>query len=71
MPLVLVGPHGAGKSSLFELIVKKYPVEFAYHVTYTTRAVQETDEESCDEDDIVVTREQFEQMIADGDMIEY
>ena len=66
MPLVIVGPHGAGKSSLFELIVKKYPVEFAYHVTYTTRAP-----DVSDDDDILVSRGQFEQMIADGDMIEY
>ena len=61
MPLVLVGPHGAGKSALFELIVKKYPFEFAFHQTCTTREIDE--EDSSDDDTIIISKAKFEEMI--------
>ena len=68
IPLLLVGPHGAGKSSLFDILVKKYQFEFCFHSICTTKP--SNPEDSSDDDNIVVTNETFKQMIEQKDFIE-
>lgn len=36
----MVGPSGAGKGTLFNEILKKYPNSFGFSVSYTTRAAR-------------------------------
>ena len=65
--IVLSAPSGRGKSTVREALMKK--ADFAYSVSATTRAPR--DGESDGVDYWFVTREQFEEKIKNGEMLEY
>lgn len=65
---LVVGPSGSGKGTVIKELSKKYS-GFVYPVSYTTRVPR-----AGEKDGVVynfVTRKKFEQMIADGDFLEY
>lgn len=67
--LVLSGFSGSGKGTVMKEIMKKYPEHYALSVSATTRAprVGETDGIEY----FFKTREEFETMIAEDELIEY
>lgn len=69
LPLVIVGPSGTGKGTLIDHLTKKYPTQFGFSVSFTTRPPRK--EEVNGKHYNFVDRSKFEQMIADNDFIEY
>ncbi|KAL7543966.1 hypothetical protein ACHAWF_007492 [Thalassiosira exigua] len=43
-PIVFAGPSGVGKGTLIELLRKKYPTQFGFSVSHTTRNPREGEE---------------------------
>lgn len=66
--LVVSGFSGAGKGTLMKELLHRYE-NYALSVSATTRKPREGEEEGREY--FFKTREEFEQMIADGDLIEY
>jgi guanylate kinase len=65
---LIVGPSGSGKGTVIEELKSFYPA-FVYPVSYTTREMREGEE-----DGVVynfVSKEEFERMIADDELLEY
>ena len=68
--LIISGPSGAGKGELVKLLRKTAPEGFfAYSVSATTRAAREGEKHG--ENYYFLTREEFEERIAEGGMLEY
>lgn len=67
--IVLSGPSGVGKGTVRKAIFEEEGIDFQYSISATTRQprVGEVD----GEDYFFVSREQFEQKIVNGDMLEY
>jgi len=67
--IVLSGPSGVGKGTVRKAIFEEEGIDFQYSISATTRQprVGEVD----GEDYFFVSREEFEQKIVNGDMIEY
>ncbi len=65
--IVLSGPSGSGKGTVRSCMMKKE--HFAFSVSATTRAPREGEVDG--KDYWYITREQFEERIASGDMLEY
>lgn len=68
-PLVVVGPSGAGKGTLIARLTKKYPSQFGFSVSYTTRAARVGEEHG--KHYYFVDHEKFKEKIANDDFIEY
>lgn len=67
MFIIMAGPSGVGKNTIINELIKRN-ANFAIHKTITTRQPRnEADKEVY----TFVTREEFEQKIANGDMLEY
>jgi guanylate kinase len=47
-PIVVCGPSGAGKSTLIRKLMKKYPGNFGFSVSHTTRAPRPGEKEGVD-----------------------
>ncbi|KRN77569.1 guanylate kinase [Weissella minor] len=67
--IVLSGPSGVGKGTVRKALFEEPDIDFQYSISMTTR--QPRDGEVNGEDYFFVTREAFEQKIADGEMLEY
>lgn len=65
--IVLSGPSGSGKGTVRERLMQKG--DFAFSVSATTRAPRVGEQDGVHYH--FITREAFEQRIADGDMLEY
>ncbi len=65
---LIVGPSGSGKGTVIEALKSHYP-GFLYPVSYTTRDTREGEKEG--EVYHFVSREEFERMIAEGELLEY
>ena len=67
--IVLSGPSGVGKGTVRKAIFEEEGIDFQYSISATTRPprVGEVD----GEDYFFVSREEFEQKIVNGDMLEY
>ncbi len=65
--IVLSGPSGSGKGTVRARLMAKE--DFAFSVSATTRAPREGEVDGRDY--WYITREQFEERIASGDMLEY
>lgn len=67
--IVLSGPSGVGKGTVRKAIFEEEGIDFQYSISATTRQprVGEVD----GEDYFFVSREEFEQKIGNGDMLEY
>ncbi len=66
--LVVSAPSGAGKTTIVREIIKRFP-SFRFSVSATTRKRREMEVEG--KDYYFLTRDQFEQRIANDDLIEY
>lgn len=67
--IVLSGPSGVGKGTVRKAIFEEESIDFQYSISATTR--QPRAGEVGGEDYFFVTREQFEEKINNGDMLEY
>ena len=67
--IVLSGPSGVGKGTVLGEVMKDESLKLALSISMTTRAKREGEVEGVNY--FFVTREQFEQAIADGKMLEY
>lgn len=67
--IVLSGPSGVGKGTVLKEVMKDESLKLALSVSMTTRAKREGEVEGVNY--FFVTREQFEQAIAEGRMLEY
>ena len=66
--IVVSGFSGAGKGTIMRELLKRYE-QYALSVSATTRAPREGEEEG--KDYVFKTREAFERMIADDELVEY
>ncbi|KAH8821195.1 guanylate kinase [Xylogone sp. PMI_703] len=67
-PVVISGPSGVGKGTLYKMLMDEYPTTFATSVSHTTRGPRPGEKEGVDY--YYITMEEFEAMIARGDFIE-
>ncbi|MCT3038811.1 guanylate kinase [Leuconostoc mesenteroides] len=67
--IVLSGPSGVGKGTVRKAIFEEESIDFQYSISATTR--QPRAGEVDGEEYFFVTREQFEEKINNGDMLEY
>ena len=67
--IVLSGPSGVGKGTVRKAIFEEESIDFQYSISATKR--QPRAGEVDGEDYFFVTREQFEEKINNGDMLEY
>lgn len=65
---VVSAPSGAGKTSLCNKLIKKYP-DLKYSISYTTRKPRKSEEEGRDY--FFVDEIQFKQMIEKGEFVEW
>lgn len=65
---IISAPSGSGKSTLTNRLLSLIP-NLEFSVSYTTRQPRGSEQQGRDY--FFVTREQFEQMIADGEFLEY
>ncbi|KAK3295378.1 guanylate kinase [Chaetomium fimeti] len=68
-PIVISGPSGVGKGTLFQRLLDKYPDTFASTVSHTTRQPRPGEVEGSAY--YFVSRDQFESLIAGGAFIEF
>lgn len=68
-PLVIVGPSGAGKGTLINILTKKFPEKFGFSVSYTTRAPRVNEVHGVHY--FFVSHEEFQKKIDNDDFIEY
>ena len=67
--IVLSGPSGVGKGTVRKAIFEEDGIDFQYSISATTRLPRKGEVDG--EDYFFVTREQFEERINNGDMLEY
>ena len=65
---IVSGPSGVGKDTVVGEVLKRLPDAFL-SVSYTTREPRGREKEGVDY--FYITREQFEQEVAAGNMLEY
>ena len=68
-PLVLVGPSGAGKTTIAECLVRRHPARFRFFVSATSRAPR--GRERSGREYSFVSRQEFEEMITSGELAEW
>ena len=66
--IVVSGFSGAGKGTIMKELLRRYE-QYALSISATTRAPREGEKEGREY--FFKSREAFEQMIADGELIEY
>jgi len=66
--LIIVGPSGAGKTSVLEGLRRQFP-GFIYAISTTTRNVRKGEEDGVDKN--FVSKKEFEKMINAGEFLEY
>lgn len=69
MLIVLSGPSGVGKGTVRKALFEQPDVDFEYSTSMTTRKPREGEVDGVDY--YFVTKEQFEQRIQNGEMLEY
>ncbi|MCC8060304.1 MAG: guanylate kinase [Clostridiales bacterium] len=66
---VVSGFSGAGKGTLMKALLEQYPMQYALSISATTRKPREGEEHGREY--FFLTKEQFEQLIAEDALIEY
>lgn len=69
MVLIFCAPSGSGKSTMVKHLLTHFPDKFALSVSCTTRAPRGQEQDGREY--YFVSREQFEQHVAQGDFVEY
>ncbi len=67
--IILSGPSGVGKGTIRRKVMEDLSLNLVYSISMTTRAPR--NQEVDGEDYFFVTREEFEQNIKDGNMLEW
>jgi len=67
--IVLSGPSGVGKGTILKEVMKDKSLKLAFSVSMTTRAKREGEVDGVNY--FYVTRDEFEQAVRDGKMLEY
>ncbi|KAK3688194.1 guanylate kinase [Podospora appendiculata] len=67
-PVVISGPSGTGKGTLFKLLLERHPNTFTFSVSHTTRGPRPGEKNG--EDYHFVTKEAFEELKASGGFVE-
>ena len=67
--IVVSGFSGAGKGTLMRELLSRYPETYALSISATTREPRPGEEDGREY--FFISREEFEKMIAKGDLIEY
>lgn len=67
--IVVSGFSGSGKGTLMKALLAKYPDSYALSISATTRAPREGEQDGREY--FFKTKEEFEKMIAKGELIEY
>ncbi len=67
--IVLSGFSGTGKGTVMKRLLEKYPEEYALSISATTRSPREGEEDGVSY--FFHTREEFEEMISKGELLEY
>ncbi len=67
--IVLSGPSGVGKGTVLKEVMKDESLKLAFSISMTTRAKREGEEDGVNY--FFVTRDEFEQAVRDGKMLEY
>lgn len=67
--IVVSGFSGAGKGTLMKALLNTYPGQYALSVSATTRKPRDGEENGREY--FFITKEEFEKMIAKGELIEY
>lgn len=67
--IVVSGFSGAGKGTLMKELLKRYPDMYALSISATTRTPRAGEEDGREY--FFISREEFEKMIAKGELIEY
>lgn len=68
-PIIISGPSGVGKGTLYKLLLERHPSTFCTSISNTTR--QPRPGEQRDVDYYYITMEQFEKMIEEGAFVEH
>jgi len=68
-PIVISGPSGVGKGTLYKLLLDRHPNKFATSISHTTRDPRPG--ERRDVDYYYTSMENFQQMIEDDAFVEY
>lgn len=68
-PIVISGPSGVGKGTLYKKLLEHHPSVFRTSISHTTRAPRPG--ETRDVDYYYTTMEEFERMIAQGGFVEH
>lgn len=68
-PIVISGPSGVGKGTLYELLFKRHPDIFTLSVSHTTRQPRPGEQDGVNY--FYVTREDFESLIAADGFVEH
>lgn len=67
--IVVSGFSGSGKGTIMKELLRKYPDHYALSISATTRSPREGEKDGVEY--FFQTTEEFEQMIKDGELIEY
>lgn len=68
-PIVISGPSGVGKGTLYKMLMERHPTTFATTVSHTTRSPRPGEQPNVDY--YYVPMQEFEDLIAQGGFVEH
>lgn len=67
-PIVIAGPSGVGKGTLYKLLFERHPGSFALSISHTTRSPRPGEQDGVDY--YYVTKDAFKELIAQDKFVE-
>lgn len=68
-PIVVSGPSGSGKSTLLNRLLEKYPNDFGFSISHTTRAPRGAEQNGKEYH--FVTKDEFQDLVSKDGFIEH